>query len=219
MAFLAPMVAAGGMIAPVGAATAAGTAFSMSSIGLGSVLSGLGTAASVFGSLKQGQAASQAAKYNAAVAENNKEMQLRNASLAGQEGEAAAQMEGMKTRARVAGIAADQGASGVRLNSGSDIDVRSSAASMGELSAINIRSNAARKAYGYQVDASNYQAQANLDRATAKNARTAGYIGALTALGSSAGKSDWGDWVGGKSMNAPNFIGMNGGGGSNVIWD
>ncbi len=185
---------------------------------IGTIASVAGTAFSVMGALQKGKSESQAAKYNAAVAENNKEMQLRNASLAGQEGEAAAQMEGMKTRARVAGIAADQGASGVRLNSGSDIDVRSSAASMGELSAINIRSNAARKAYGYQVDASNYQAQANLDKATAKNARTAGYIGALTALGSSAGKSDWGDWTSSKSLDGNFGSGTAGGYGTGGLY-
>lgn len=174
----------------------------------------IGSAAiGTMGAIQQGNAAKASADYNAQVQNNNAKISLQNATFAGQKGAAAAEAESMKTRAKVGAITANQGASGVDIGSGSSVDVRSSASEMGELSAINIRSNAAREAYGYQTDAAGDKAQAQLDKAEGRNAQTAGYMNAgktiLGAAGSAA--NSWGSQATGKSMNA-GWIDWNDGG-------
>jgi len=147
------------------------------------------TAVSAIGAIQQGNAASAAAGYNAKVAAQNAEIQKQNASFAGAQGDqnvAAAQQE---TRAKLAAIEANQGASGVKLDSGSFSDVRQSEAKMGMLNALNIRSEAARRAYGYQGDAMNYTAQSKLDKMQGKAAKTAGYLNAASTVLGGASKA------------------------------
>ena len=135
-----------------------------------------------YGAISSGVAQEQSARYNAEVALNNASIAKQNANLAGQAGEAQAEQSSMKTRAQVGAIKTAQAANGVDVNSGSAVDVRSSAAALGELNAINIRSNAARTAYGYQTQAGNFQAQSQLDTFQGQNAKTAGLIGGGTDL-------------------------------------
>lgn len=181
MGFLVPLAIAAAPAIAGAAGVGAGTIGLWSSIG-GSVLGALGQ-------MKQGKAASQAAQYNATVAANNANISRQNAINAGHEGEIAAAQAQQETRAKVGAIKADQGASGVDLNSGSSIDVRSSAAQTGQLNAITLRSNAARKAYGYQLEASGQDAQSQLDLSTAKNEKSAGLLNASTTLLSGVGNA------------------------------
>lgn len=147
------------------------------------------TAISAFGKIQEGKAAQQSANYNAQVAANNATIATQNASLRMAQGNAAVEQEQMKNRAKIGAITANQGASGVDINSPSFTDVRSSAAETGMLNAINIRSNAAREAYGYQVDSSNATAQSQLDRAQGKQAKAASYIGAGSTILGGASKA------------------------------
>lgn len=156
---------------------------------IGSIASVAGTGLSVIGAIKgaqgakaEGKANANASRYAAQVAENNATISKQNASLAAQQGTAAVEKEQLENRAKIGAITANQGASGVNLNSGSSVDVRSSAAETGELSAINIRAAAARQAYGFQQEASNQESQAGLDKAEASNAITAGNTKATTTL-------------------------------------
>lgn len=155
----------------------------------GGTFAELGTIASIgssliggVGSLISGNAKSESAKYNAAVAANNATIASQNATRAAQAGEAQAAMSQQKTRATVGAIKASQAASGIDVNQGSAVDVRSSAAELGELDAITIRSNAARTAYGYQTQSASDTAQSNLDKFTAENDETASEIGAGTTV-------------------------------------
>ncbi len=148
------------------------------------------------GAIQSSQAAASAAKYNAAVAEQNAAIQKRNASMAIQAGEQRVAMEGLKTKAKVGGIMATQGAQGVDVMSGSALDVRSSAADLGELDALTVRSNAVKEAYGYEVNAMNDKAQAALDRKQASASLASGWYGAAGSLlgaASSAG-SQFAKW-------------------------
>ncbi len=138
------------------------------------------------GSIAQGKAASNAAKYNAQVAENNAKIAKQNATFAGAEGAQHQEQQGLKNRATSASIRANQGASGIDVNSGSAADVQASQRMLGQLDVANIRANAVRKAYGFQTDAVSYQSEAALQRTNAKNATKAGYIGAASTLLSSA---------------------------------
>lgn len=185
--------------ATAAAAATAGTAVDISTTAaaLAALGGGASTAASIgtyaslassviggIGAIQQGRASSASAKYNSAIASNNATIATQNAQFAGEAGEAQAAMSEKKTRAEVGSIQNNQAASGINVNSGSAVDVRSSAAENGELDAITIRSNAARQAYGYQAQSTSENAQATLDKSQAGYDSTAGDIsGATTFLG------------------------------------
>ena len=145
-------------------AAAAGGALAANAGSIASIVSLAGTGISALGQMQQGKAASAAAKYNATMA-------TQNANLAGQVGEQNVANEQMKTRAQAGAIMANEAAKGVDVNSGSAVGVHSSAAALGELNALTIRSQAAQQAYGYQ-------SQAAIDKSTAANDTTAGDINA-----------------------------------------
>lgn len=160
---------------------------------------------STLGSIAQGQEQAKAANYNAGVAANNATIAQQNASLAGAQGAANAAIEQQRTRATVGGIKAAQAANNIDVNTGSAVDVRSSAAELGELNAITIRSNAAKTAYGFQTQSSSDTAQAQLDQQQAKYDSEAGYLNAgktlLSATVSGAQSGTWDNFLGSGSMN------------------
>lgn len=197
--------AAGTSLAATGAATGAAAA---SSAGLFSSLatagSLLGGISSAVGSMTSGAANKQAAEYQSQVAQNNAKLAEQNQQWSTEAGEAATAQQQQKTRAEVGGIKAAQAASGVDVNSGSAVDVRSSAAELGELDAMTIRSNATKQAYGYGTQAQGFNQQSTLDQLTAKNSGVAGDIGAGTSLlsGATGAASNYAKWqsAGGSSM-------------------
>lgn len=161
------------------------------------------TAATAYGQVRAGRASSQAADYNAQIAQNNTQIAKQNATWAGQEGVQQASISEQKTRAGIGAITANQGASGVDIHSGSSAAVRASAKEVGALDAMTIRSNAARRAYGYETQGTSDTAQAQLDRFTAKNDTTAGNIGATsTVLGGAAKSYEAGTFSGYQSNNS-----------------
>lgn len=144
-----------------------------------------------YGSFMQGQAQSDAAKFNATVAKQNAGISRENAAIAGQAGSEQAWMVGQKTRALTGGEQANQAASGVDVNSGSAVDVRASSTELGMLDALTVRSNAAREAYGYKQQATSQEEQSTLDTFEAKNAMSAGELNAAnTFLGSAGSAAD-----------------------------
>lgn len=186
--------AAAASAATAAATTAASSTFlgltsgELATAGLLTSVAGAGVGA--YGAIKQGEATSAADKYNAQIAANNAQIATQSANYAGAAGTAQAEQAGLQSRAKLGAIVANEGASGVDINSGSNLQVQSSARELGELNAITIRSNAARTAYGYQVQGANDTAQSQLDTFAANNATTAGDIGAgssvLGGLGSAA---------------------------------
>lgn len=145
-----------------------------------------GAGVSAIGAIQQGQAASDAYAYKAQVAANNAAIGRQRAVQEIQAGEIAAVNQGLKTRAKVASEKAQQGAAGIDVNTGSAAMVREGTAELGMLDSLTIRSNAAKRAWAAQVDASNSEAQAQMDRAASENVETAGYINAAGSLLSGA---------------------------------
>lgn len=133
-------------------------------IGLGAQV--LGTGLKVLGGIGGALSGRQQADYQARVARNNENIARWNSYNAKQQGEVAATNEGLKGRAVVGAIAAAQGASGIDMNSGSAVSVRADAASLAQLNAMTIKSDAARRAYGYDIMAKNYHAEAKLAKAS-----------------------------------------------------
>lgn len=146
-------------------------------------------AVSAYGAVSTSEAQASEAKYQSRVADNNAIIAQQNASWAAQAGNAQAEQKQLQTRAKVGGIVAAEAASGLDVNSGTALDVRSSASELGELDAINIRSNAARTAYGYNVQSTSDQNQSQLDNFAASSDITSGEIkagsSAIGAFGSS----------------------------------
>lgn len=155
---------------------------------------------SAFGQIKEGKATQAADNYQAQVATNNAAIATQKANWAAEEGEQNTSKSQMDTAAKVGAIKANQAASGVTVGEGSSADVVQSARTAGMLDAMTIRSNAAREAYGFQVDSSNQTAQAGLDRAAGKNAVKASKIGAAaTILGGAATGSQYAGYLNSKS--------------------
>ncbi len=155
--------------------------------------------------IQKGSAESSAANAQSQIARNNAQIQQENANYAGQVGEIKAESQGLKTRGQLGQVKANQAASGVDVNSGSAADVRSSISQIGMQDAMTIKSNAARQAYGNQLEAQQDTTQSKLYKAQAKNAKTSGVIGAAGSLLS--GASSYGK-----------TFGFGGGGGGEASW-
>jgi hypothetical protein len=141
-----------------------------------------GSLLSAFGSSYKGQAQANMYDYQAGVAKINQQINLQNADYERNVGEVEAQESGMKTRAQVGATVAAQASSGLDVNRGSASDVRTSEIEIGQQDENIIRANAARKAYGYEVEATQDSAQAGLYGMAATTAKTSGAIGALSSI-------------------------------------
>lgn len=157
------------------------------------VAGGLQAGLGVIGSIKQGEAQKAQANYNASVAAANAQIAKNKAAMAGAAGTAQTEQASLETRAKVGGIVAAQAAGNIDINSGSALDVRSSAKQLGELNALTVRSNAARTAYGYQTEAASETGQESLYRSEARNAMPAAELNAF------------GNVLGGASSAASNY--------------
>ncbi len=191
-----------GFVLPIAAAafpaTFASMGMAVGSTGLALASAGLGAATSIIGGIQgasgarqEGNARAQSDLYNAQVSRNNATIATNNSQLAAEAGEANTATKLMETRAKVGGILANQGASGLDVNSGSAPDVRASASETGQLSAINIRAQAVRQAYGYQneavADVANaglQTAQAGFDKAAGKSKAEQSLLGGFASAGS-----------------------------------
>lgn len=147
----------------------------------------LGGAVGAYGDIFQGDAQANAYKYNAAVASQNAQVAQENARLAGESGTATAAAVSLRNMQNMGQIKAQQGASGLDVNSGSAVDVRASAKELGTLDAYNARVQAVREAYGYETQAHNYEAEATLDQYQADISQEASYFNAAgTMLGAAS---------------------------------
>ncbi len=155
----------------------------------GLAMAAIGTAVSVSGQMQQASAAKAAANYQAQVAAGNQQIATNNANMAAASGEAQAAISEQKTRATVGAEEAAQGSSGVDINSPTATAVRTSQDMTGQLDAQTIRSNAARQAYGYETQSTNFENQSSADTAQGNNAMTAGEVGAGGSLLSGVGNA------------------------------
>ena len=180
-------------------ASAAGTAGAIASSLVPSSLAGALTVGSSLigglGSIASSRASAASAGYNAKIAAQNAQIATQNAAFTGAEGEQNVAAAGAKTRAEVGATLANEGASGVDVNSGSNVDVRESEAKIGMLNALNVRSQAARQAYGFQTQSVSDTAQSQLLRSQQKSDITGGYLTAgadvLGGFGSAAKYTNW----------------------------
>lgn len=132
-------------------------------------------AASTLGAYTQGMAQSQAAEYNAKIAQQN-------AEIARQQGAAAAEAQGRDAQRKIGAMVAAYGASGVQGDTGSPMDVLADSVRNAALDKLNIQYNYALKALGYSN-------QATLASAQADNYKTSAVVNAIAAGAKSAGQA------------------------------
>lgn len=146
----------------------------------GQMLSTIGRAFQFDVESQQYKFKSLAEQYQAGVARMNKEIAMQNAQYEREVGEVEAQQVGMEARHRLGQMIANQGASGIDVSSGSSRQIREGMIEIGYHDQAMARANAARLAYGSEVQGAQYEAQASIhsftaamDDEQAKNASTA----------------------------------------------
>jgi hypothetical protein len=152
-----------------------------------------GTLVQGYGAYESGQAKAAADGYQAQVAANNAKIAQQDATLEIQSGEVAAFNRGLRTRAMVGSQKATQGASGIDVNTGSAADVRAGTEELGMLDALTIRSDAAKRAYAKEVEATSDTAQSQLLETESQQDAEAGVLGAAGSLlsGASSVSGKW----------------------------
>ena len=176
---------------------------------IGSMVAGAGS--SIMGGIgQQNQLGAQAAsaRYQAQVAENNRQIAEQNARYATMAGAGNAQAQDFMTRAQLGQAAAAQGASGIDVGQGSPVEVRRSIGQLGRLKTLEEVQKADVTAYGYRTQGTEFGAQAGLQRMQAESAEAAKGPALLgTILGTAAS-------VGGKwAMYKNPYFGSSGGSG------
>jgi hypothetical protein len=166
---------------------------------------------SAVGSLVSGIGGMESADYQAQVARNNALIAEQNATRAVQSGDVQATNQGLRSRAQLGTIKASQAGNNIDVNSGSAVDVQSSARQLGMLDALTIRNNAANQAYGYKVQAVSDKAQAQLDQMQGQTALESSLLGGASSLaGGYAKQGMYGasneanvfDWLGSSGIGA-----------------
>lgn len=148
----------------------------MGLLGLG--LNVAGVAANASAAYQQTKAQNAAAEWNAGILEGNaaqKEVLAEHALLQGEHTAAAAKRKG---ELQIESQRASYAASGVKVDSGSSLDVIAEQAGYNRYDQDMIKYNAALTAWGYNADAYNLRQNAAMTRATKQSAGTS----ALTSL-------------------------------------
>lgn len=161
----------------------------MSMFGIGSTIAGgiLGA----YSSLKGADAKAKEMQYKAGIARINKQVALQNADWTRRAGEVGAQHKGMEGRFKIGQTRAIQSGRGLEIDTGSNAAVQESEREVNQYDQSMIRSNAAHRAYGFEVEAVEKEAEAGMLEMGAKNVKEAGEIGAWASiLGASSSVAD-----------------------------
>ena len=155
------------------------------SLGASALSTGMGVVGMIGQQNAQAQAASAAqaqARYQAQVAEQNRELMRRQEADALQRGQVAEENRRRLTAQQIGQQTAGLAAQGTDFT-GTETDILGDTAAAGELDARTIRANAAREAYGYQVQGLGYGNEASLQYTRAANSAYApNYLGAGASL-------------------------------------
>ena len=154
-------------------------------------MSGLASSAAggvfgAFGAAAKGKASQSMYNYQSGMAQLREKIALQNRDYSLQVGEDLASRFGIKARTEAGSLLAKQSASGIDVGSGSAVKVRESQKNVTDIDMATIRNNAARRAYGYEVEATTEGAQANLYTMAGQNARVAADFDVASSLISSA---------------------------------
>lgn len=156
----------------------------MAGVGMGT--SALGGLVSAYGQLKAGDASQKMYQYKAGLAQINQTLATQNADYTRKVGEVQAGESGMRSRFQMGKIVTGQAGSGIDINSGTGVNVRQGQTLIAQEDQSIIRANAARKAYGYDVEAAKEGSEATVDIVAGDEAKSASKIAALSSILGSA---------------------------------
>lgn len=128
-----------------------------------------------------GNAAAQQGKYTQQVEEQNAKNSEQRARDATSRGEQEAGERRLKTRLLIGSQRATLAGAGVDLQDGTAIDLVGDEAMFGAMDESRIRSNAAREAWGYRVDATNSRNRGYQARTSGNQQRVGSYLGAAAS--------------------------------------
>lgn len=114
---------------------------------------GLSSLGNILNTITQVSAARARGEYESGIAQTNATIARIQAKQALEAGDVMASRANTKTRSIVGSVRAQQGASGIDINSGSSALVRNSVQAAGAEDELTIRTNAARRAWGYETEA------------------------------------------------------------------
>lgn len=125
----------------------------------------------------------QSGRANQRLANQNGELAEAQAEDALVRGEQDATRRRIKTESQIGSQRARLAAQGVDVNVGSAAEVQAETAALSELDVVTIRNNAAREAWGYRTQASDYRARGQIARMEG----TYDALGTLLTTGARAG--------------------------------
>lgn len=190
-----------------GGAAAAGLTVAGLSVGATALTAGVlaaGITSSAMGAYNQSRAAKDQYKYQSAVARNNAKMAeyaAQDASNRGAQEAAKVMAEARRVRSRQTVALASNG---IDISSGSAANMLDDTDLLAAQDAATIRTNAARQAWGYRVEGSNYNASADMYRTAARNENPNAALGSsLLNSAASVVTSFSGAKLGGGAPSAP----------------
>lgn len=144
-----------------------------------------GAVTSTVGSYNKAKGEKAAANYNAAVARNNADLAQWNAEDALRRGQTAKQKQQIQTNALKGRQRAALAERGIDLGEGSALQLLTDTDMFGAIDANTIEANAAREAFGYKTQATNFLAEMGFQKARgdAINPVSSAFTSALTGAG------------------------------------
>lgn len=133
------------------------------------MLTGARAANVAIGQERQAGASEAQGNFEAAQNTRNATLAATEATSATQEGELEAHQAKVAGRVGIGQNRASYGAQGVDISTGSAVDVQANTARMSALDVQMIQNNAARKAWGYNVESQSYAEQATLAKLRGDN--------------------------------------------------
>lgn len=159
----------------------------MPSISAGVVAAVVAAGSAVAGGVAQ----SNAANYQAKVAQTNAQIASQNQRHAAMAASSQTEQEGLKNAERAATVRNAFAANDVDVNTGSPADVQRSQRELGDLDTAQTANNAALQAYGYGAQRTSFLAQSGLDETESQDDLYGGILN-----GVSKGLSDY-QWMSG----------------------
>lgn len=152
-----------------------------------------GGVTSAIGGSYASDAKAQMYQYQAGVAGINAKIAKENADYSRYTGEIEAEKSGMKTKFQTGTMKTAQAAHGLDVNTGSTKDARESQHDVGLFDQAIIRSNAARRAYGFEIEEAKYKAEGDMYNKASESTKKAGKLSMIGSLIGTAGSvaSKW----------------------------
>jgi len=142
----------------------------------------IGGGVSAYGAAAKGSADQAMYNYQSGVAQLNEKIAKQNADYTREAGGTAAYQSGLKTGQIVSQQKVAQSVSGIDVNTGSAAKVRADTLQLGQQDQQTIRTNYAKKAYGYEVEAATKQAEAGADLVAGSEAKKASNINVASSI-------------------------------------